>query len=120
MKSLIYKINKTLCSHNGEMLIEAIISIMLLTILLTVVTTMISTSLRMTSNSMVDAKAVQEEMLNLAFSAQNTGTSGTITIEAVDLPSYITVDINATHFVSIFENTENIIAFFPDPDGGVP
>ena len=67
MKLLTDKAKKILNTGKGEALMEAIVSVMLLSILLTTVTTMIMTSRRITANTMVEARRVQEDILNDVF-----------------------------------------------------
>jgi len=112
MKSLIIRIKKALRSKRGEMLMEAIVSIILLVILLTTITAMIATSRRLTANSMVEAREMQEETLIPVTNATHTGFEQDVTIEitAVD-PS---IDLEAEHTVSFFNNGQGLVAFFPE------
>jgi len=115
MKSLILKINKQLRSTQGETLVEAIVSILLLAILLTTIAAMINTSMRMTSNSMQEARLVQQGALNPAFLGE---TSSANIIELTITPLTLPININAKHDVQMFDSTapevpQNILAFYP-------
>jgi len=116
MKSLIRTLIKKLRYKNGETLVEAIVSILLLAILLTTVTAMISTSLRMTAKSMQDAVAMQEGLLNKAILGELPDPdlfpgalhkNGLFTIGSTEPLIF------ATHDIDVLETTENIIAFYP-------
>jgi len=119
MKSLIRTLIKKLRCKNGETLVEAIVSILLLAILLATVTAMISTSLRMTANSMRDAVDIQEGLLNRAILGElpdpdlfpdASHQRVTFTIGST------TPLISAVHNIDVLDTTENIIAFYPfDP-----
>jgi uncharacterized protein (UPF0333 family) len=120
MKSLVGKIKKSIFQSKGEILMEAIVSVLLLSILLVIVTTMIQTSRQMTASSMSDANELQVEQLNLATldSEDLAVETVTITFQFVDLSAGI--DIDASHDIRILDPTgfdppSNIVAFFPDP-----
>ena len=127
MKLLAGKVKNPISDKKGEMLMEAIVSVLLLSILLVIITTMIQTSRNMTARSMRDASRLQEMELNLvaraAFEEFNT-TPGDIRFYFVDTSAGI--GINAEHDILIFdpdsfiepgslEPPSNIFAFFPEP-----
>jgi len=117
MKSLIGKIKKAAFNKSGEMLMEAIVSVLLLSILLVIITTMIQTSRNMTARTMEDASALQEDQLNLVSLASGgltPVTSGQITFTAGTVAG---VPIGAEHPVRLY-NTDNIVAFFPPTPPG--
>jgi competence protein ComGC len=110
MKLLVGKLIKILNKKRGELLMEAIISVMLLSILLVIVATMIQTSRNMTANSMRDASALQEGELNLLALGTDTRieSGSVISFEIQDL------DIYSEHEIRLFEENGINIAFFPD------
>ena len=121
MKSLILRIKKVLRTNKGETLMEAIVSILLLAILLTTITAMIRSSLNMTANIMQEAQRVQEELINPAFLA----TIDPANLDADEVSFTFTASsivMTASHDVLVFDNTDNISAFYPIPieDGGDP
>jgi hypothetical protein len=120
MKSLTGKKRKPILNKKGEMLMEAIVSVLLLSILLVIITTMIQTSRNMTARSMDDARLLQQYQLNpvslAAFDDFNT-TPGSIRFHFADILKDIEID--SEHGISIFNPNSfdppvNIVAFFPD------
>ena len=103
---------------------EAIVSIIILALLMTAITTMIMTSRRMTANSMIEARELQEETLNPVLIANyGTGVPVTITLTGA-LPKPLTIAtgssldlVTSSHTIYIYDNADNpdIIAFRPAP-----
>ena len=103
------------------MLMESIVSILLLTMLMATVHAMIQTSLRMTANSMEDAREIQGDfnpvLLNQAINIQDD-------VISISITSADGINISTSHNVRIFDDTdvnnnlsENIVAFYPGGDG---
>ena len=109
MKKMMESLKRILLKNKGEMLIEAIVSILLLAILLTTVTAMIMASRRMTARSMVDARTMQEETFNPTTLRGPGSRAGTIRFTSVARV------INVTHNVLIYEDDNIINAFYPTP-----
>jgi competence protein ComGC len=117
MKSLIGKAKNPIFNSKGEMLMEAIVSVLLLSILLVIIATMIQTSRNMTARSMQEASELQEEQLNLVVLASNglaPVTGGQITFTASITSGSTVIGIEAGHPIRLY-NTDNIVAFFPNP-----
>jgi len=110
MKSLIGKINKVFWRNRGEILMEAIVSILLLSILLTIIITMIQTSRNITANSMEDARALQGLLSDLTQPDVPIFGGGNIRFRAPSLLPEIEID--STHYIHL-HNIDNIVAFFP-------
>jgi len=121
MKSLTDKIKKIFRSGKGEALMEAIVSVILLAILLTTITTMIMTSRRMTANAMIEARRVQEDILNDVFVGNDiTGSTagfvdGTITFWSTHFDDDIILDIRIFDDDGDPDIIPDIVAFFPVP-----
>ena len=111
MKSLIGKIKRILHKQTGEILMEAIVSVLLLAILLVTITTMIQTSRNITANSMQEARQFQEEVLNPAVLASDEQDLVTGNIAFTFTPS--TTPLTLEHKIIILENNGNIVAFYP-------
>ena len=128
MRSLVRRIKYSLSSRKGETLIEAIVSIVILAILLSTITLMISTSRRLTANSMIEAREMQEDVLNPVYLGDYTGTpvavtiSGTLVSPTTGLDTGVIVINNVTHSVIRYIDADNpdIIAFYPTTGGGGP
>jgi len=113
MNLLIGKVKKILTPKKGEMLMEAIVSILLFSILLVTVATMIQTSRNITANSMRDATDFQEGRLNRAIIATDD--------ELNLVPGVITftsalASMHSEHDVRIYDNDDFIVAVFPGTD----
>jgi len=120
MKSLTLRVKKTLLKTKGETLVEAIVSILILTIMLTTIAAMISVSIRMTANSMVEARAVQQGMLNPAFLGDLPAGADITSVTISSFSAGITAEHDALVFDNdAFETTQNIVAFYPDPSQDV-
>jgi hypothetical protein len=111
MNSLIGKV-KRVNNRKGEMLMEAIVTILIFSILLVTVTTMIQTSRVITANSMQDATAFQEERLNRAVlvSDELNLVSGIISFTSTAAGIY------SEHDVRSYDNDDFIVAIFPGAD----
>ena len=124
MKLLTDNIKKILRTGKGEALMEAIVSIMLLSILLTTITTMIMTSRRITANTMIEARRVQEDILNDVFVGNDIDGSpaGFVDGEVTFWSGYFDTASNIiTHQIIIFDDEgdpniiPDIVSFFPRP-----
>ena len=110
MRSLIFGINNALRSKKGETLVEAIVSILLLTILLGTITAMIHTSLRLTANTMQEADGMQNDVFNPAiFDTQPNLSPGSLSFGTLS-----TTLIDTQHDIYIFDNTGDMVSFYPD------
>jgi len=120
MKSLIGKAKELILNNKGEMLMEAIVSVLLLSILLVIIATMIQTSRNMTARSMDEASLLQEMLLNPTTQASDNINDfgdeddremefrdGIITFQ---IPGFVA----STHDIQIYDNNGIIIAFVPD------
>ena len=122
MKLLVGKVKRASFNKRGEMLMEAIVSILLLSILLVIITTMIQTSRNMTARSMDEAALLQEMLLNpTTLASDNLDDFGDIDVREMDfIEGAITFQIpggtiSSTHDIQIYDNNGMIIAFIPDP-----
>jgi len=112
MKLLIGKVKKLLSNKSGEMLMEAIVSILLFSILLVTVTTMIETSRNVTTNSMQEATALQEGRLNFAALA-----SDELNLVEGELSfTSVAAGLHSEHEVRFYDNTDDFVAIFPGAD----
>lgn len=112
MKKWIHKIKKTLLSTEGESLAESIASLFVFLVLLLAVTIMIKTSLKITSTSILDAKKMQENIVNpVILSDISNGRRYNITFSN----SASGIQIHAEHKV-VLRNNSGIIAFDPEVD----
>jgi len=114
MKPLIIRIFKKLRAKSGEMLIEAIVSIMLLTIMLTTITAMIAVSNRMTSNSMIQARTLQDETFNLIALGTHPDFDGALLEFSSE--KFDTDDFKIPLNIEFLYDNPGIIAFFPVGD----
>jgi hypothetical protein len=112
MSSLIGKVKKILSQKSGELLMEAIVSILLFSILMVTVTTMIQTSRNVTATSMQEATAFQEGRLNLAVIVSDdlNLVQGVITFTSVS------ADLHSEHDIRFYDNEDFIVAIFPGAD----
>ena len=121
MKSLIQRIKKSLCPAKGETLVEAIVSILILAIMMTIIVTMISTSMRLTANSMEEARAIQQGTLNPAFLGDLPAGADVTELKITSLSLFDALPdyVPAQHDVLVFDNdafetNQNVVAFYPD------
>jgi competence protein ComGC len=125
MKSLVGKSKSMLFNKKGEMLMEAIVSVMLLSILLVIITTMIQTSRNVTANSMGDAREFQQELFNLTILAYDDDDpefdeSDFVEIESGEISFHLPwaalpAGVEIEHSINIYVSNGIRIAFLPDP-----
>ena len=110
MKSLIHlkaRIKRTLRSKNGESIMEAIVSLLVLGILMTTIVAVIRFSMVMTGNSIREATVAQESVNDMILTSAGEEREVIISINELDIEvSLITL---------FYEDTQRrILAFYPD------
>jgi hypothetical protein len=113
MKTLINKIIKALRSSNGETVMEAVASLLILTILLTSIVYMIRFSLVLTGDTIVTASVAQEEINDII--RDDYGVGGGVTAQII-FDSECGLIYNAHHQIVIYSPVGdglNVIAFRP-------
>jgi hypothetical protein len=112
MSSLIGKAKENIFNRKGEMLMEAIVTILIFSILLVTITTMIQTARVITANSMQEATGFQEERLNRAVLASDelNLVNGILSFTSTAAGIY------SEHEVRSYDNDDFIVAIFPGAD----
>jgi hypothetical protein len=117
METLIKKTKSILFQKNGESIMEAVVSMLILSMLLTTIVSIIRFSMVMTGNSISSALHEQEYFNDLVQDNYENSEQVEIIILSVDgeLPDGV---INAKHDIEF--NTSGDIAFFPFNDEDLP
>ena len=101
-------------SNRGETVIESIISMIILSILLVSVAMILQTAIKMTERSLEMAESSQEGLANqlILDEYEEEDDDVDFNISAKDA----TIDIDATHKVTLNIASDDIIAFYPNED----